>query len=177
MPLRAPADAGVWEVHQQALSALHTWQARGRIAVRTDEDGGRADFDWKQTDATYRIRLRGPFGQGAVELKGNEAGVWLKRAGRPAVFSTRPEQLLEQESGWRLPLVGLKYWLRGLPDRKGEAQTQLDADGYLASLQQHGWQITYRRYRTVGNYTLPTRLELQRDGLHVKVIVDDWALQ
>ncbi len=177
VPLRAPADAGAWEAHQQALSALRTWQARGRIAVRTDEDGGRAGFDWKQTGENYRIRLRGLFGQGAMELEGSEAGIWLKRAGQQAVFSTRPEQLLEQESGWRLPLAGLEYWLRGLPDRKGEAQPQLDADGHLVSLQQHGWQINYRRYQTVGNYTLPTRLELQRDGLHVKVIVDDWALQ
>lgn len=177
MPLREPAKTGVWQAHQDALSTLLTWQARGRIAVRTDEDGGSASFDWKQAGEKYHIRLRGPFGQGAMELEGNEYGVWLKRAGQTAVFSTQPERLLERESGWRLPIAGLEYWLRGLPDRRGDARPQLNADGHLASLQQHGWQIDYRRYQEVGEYTLPTRLELQRDGLHVKVLVDRWELQ
>jgi outer membrane lipoprotein LolB len=175
-PLRVPADAGVWKAHQEAVSALHDWQAYGRIAVRTDEDGWSAGFDWKQTGDDYLIRLRGPFGQGAMELEGNTHGVWLKRAGRPAVFSIHPERLLEQESGWRLPITGLEYWLRGLPDQGSDAQPQLDADGRLASLQQSGWQIDYRRYQDVGQYTLPTRLELQRDGLRVKVLVDNWEL-
>ncbi len=176
-PLRPPADAGAWKTHKAAVSALQRWQARGRIAVRTDEDGWSASFDWKQVDGDYRIRLRGPFGQGAMELDGSARGVWLKRAGQPAVFSTRPEILLEQQSGWRLPVAGLDYWLRGLPDREGEADSQLDAAGRLVSLQQHGWQVDYRNYRHYGNYALPTRLDLRRNGVRVRLLIDDWELQ
>lgn len=176
-PLRPPPGSAAWETHKATVSGLQRWQARGRIAVRTDEEGWSAGFDWKQVGMDYRIRLRGPFGQGAMELDGSEHGVWLKRAGQPAVFSNSPEVLLEQQSGWRLPVSGLDYWLRGLPDREGEASTQQDTEGRLASLQQHGWQVDYRNYRRYGDYSLPTRLYLQRGEVHVKLLIDEWDLQ
>ena len=175
-PVVVPADGEAWKARRQALTALETWQARGRIAVRTDSDGWSAGFDWRQAGADYRIRLRGPFGQGALELEGDGRGVWMKRAGQPPVFSADPEVLLEQESGWRLPVAGLDHWLRGLADNRGDAISQLDATGRLAALHQHGWQIDYRSYRDYGEYTLPSRMELQRDGLRIKVLIDTWTL-
>ncbi len=176
-PLRPPADTLAWEAHLATVSALQNWQVRGRIAVRTDEEGWSAAFDWRQTGSDYRIRLRGPFGQGAMELEGGDRGVWLKRAGQPPVFSTHPEVLLEQQSGWRLPVAGLDDWLRGLPDRDGDVKLQPGAAGRLVSLQQHGWQVNYQSYRNYDGFALPTRLELQREGVRVKILVDDWALQ
>lgn len=175
-PLVDSGDSEAWEARRQALLALETWQARGRIAVRTDSDGWSAGFDWRQASTDYRIRLRGPFGQGALELEGDGRGVWLKRAGQPAVFSVDPEALLQAESGWQLPVDGLDHWLRGLPDSSGNAISRLDAAGRLASLQQHGWQIDYSTYRNYGEYALPARLEMQRNGLRVKVIIDTWEL-
>ena len=175
-PLPAPADGVAWKAHRQALTALENWQARGRIAVRTDSDGWSAGFDWTQAGGNYRIRLRGPFGQGALELEGDTHGVWLRRAGQPAVFATDADVLMEQESGWRLPVAGLNYWLRGLPDKQGSTISHLDSAGRLAFLQQRGWQIKYRTYQDYGAVALPTRLALQRDGLRVKVIVDSWEL-
>ncbi len=169
-------DAAAWRAHREALSALHDWQARGRIAVRAGDEGWSAGFDWRQTGTDYRIRLRGPFGQGALELEGNSRGVWLRRAGRPPVFTRAPEFLLERETGWRLPVAGLDHWLRGLPDGSADVETRLDDRGRLARLRQRGWEIRYSRYRDVRGLALPDRLELRRDGLRIKVLVDDWEL-
>ena len=60
-----------WLQHRAALQALTYWQVRGRMAVRTETEGWTAHFDWKQSGEEYLIRLRGPFGQGAVELHGD----------------------------------------------------------------------------------------------------------
>ena len=115
-PPVSPADSEAnWLAHQAALETLTHWRVQGRIAVRTDSEGWSANFDWKQQGEDYRIRVRGPFGQGAVELHGNGRGVWLKRADQPPVFALNPEALLEQETGWQLPVEGLSSWLRGLP--------------------------------------------------------------
>jgi len=175
-PRPAPAGGENWKAHRQQLSALENWQARGRIAVQADDDGFSAGFDWTQTGRKYRIRLRGPFGQGALELEGDARGVWLRRSGQATVFATNPDVLLERESGWRLPVLGLNNWLRGLPDSRGEAVIQLDPAGRLASLRQRGWRIEYRKYRGYGEYALPTRLVMQRNGLRVKLLVDTWTL-
>ncbi len=172
----ASPDNAAWQAHRQALLALDNWQARGRIAVRAGEQGWSAGFDWRQAGGDYRIRLRGPFGQGALELEGDATGVWLTRPGQPAVFTTDPESLLEQETGWRLPVAGMDHWLRGLPDDGDDAVLQLDVDGRLAILDQRGWRIRYQAYRDVGGYALPKRLVLQRDGLRIKVLVDSWEL-
>jgi len=175
-PLHAPVDPGEREARRQALLALESWELHGRIAVRAGKDGWSAGFDWRQADKDYRIQLRGPFGQGALKLEGDPRGVWLTRAGQPAVFSTDPEALLEQESGWRLPIIGLARWLRGLPGKQGSAVSQRDTAGRLVSLQQRGWQIDYSDYQSYGDYVLPTRLVLQRQDLRVKVLIDRWEL-
>ncbi len=175
-PLPTPAPEAVWEAHRERVASLRDWQVQGRVAIRDSEDGWHAAFDWQQRGARYRLRLRGPFGQGAVELRGDEQGVWLRRADQPPVFARSVDQLLLEQTGWRLPVRGLQDWLRGVPVGDRPAVLDWDAEGLLQSLQQDGWQITYRRYRTVAERQLPERLQLLRDTLQVKVVVDTWQL-
>lgn len=165
-----------WIEHRERVIALSEWKLMGRVAIRNDEDGWNAGFDWHQVEDRYRIRLRGPFGQGAVELRGDSAGVWLTRGDSPAVFARDAEALLLRETGWRLPLSGLTAWLRGVPQEAPVTTLAWDAEGRLSELAQSGWQIDYRRYQAVAGRQLPDRLAMVRDGLRVKVVIDQWQL-
>lgn len=173
-PLVAPAPEASWLAHRETLEALTEWRVQGRVAVRVGEEGWNAHFDWQQQGGDYRIRLRGPFGQGAVEMHGNTLGVWLQRADSPAVFALNPEALLEQETGWRLPVAGLSSWLRGLPVPGEKPGIQWDAAGRLVQIEQNGWQIDYSRYLAHGELQLPGKLQLRRDSIQVKFVIDDW---
>jgi outer membrane lipoprotein LolB len=173
-PLPAPAAESAWLAHRAALQALTHWQVQGRVAVRAGEEGWNAHFDWQQQGEDYRIRLRGPFGQGAVELHGNAGGVWLKHSDRPEVFARDPETLLERETGWRLPVAGLSAWLRGLPVAELHADYQWDAHGALVEINQDGWHIDYARYQQNGALRLPVRVRLERDALQVRFVIDSW---
>jgi outer membrane lipoprotein LolB len=173
-PPAPPAERAAWQAHRAALETLTHWQVQGRVGVRAGDEGWNASFDWQQQDQEYRIRLRGPFGQGAVELHGNEQGVWLKQADRPAVFALDPETLLEKETGWWLPVSGLNFWLRGLPVPGGPSQYRWDEQGSLAHLEQKGWQIDYRSYRQAGAFRLPDRISIEGDALRVKFVIDAW---
>ncbi len=173
-PVIAPAPEASWLAHRQTLEALTDWRVQGRVAVRAAAEGWNAHFDWQQQGEDYRIRLRGPFGQGAVEMHGNTLGVWLKRADRPAVFALNPEALLAQETGWRLPVAGLSSWLRGLPVPGGDPNIQWDASGRLVQMQQNGWQIDYSRYLVQGELQLPGKLQLKRDSIQVRFVIDGW---
>lgn len=177
-PQVSEAPRSAWLAHRATLESLDRWQAQGRVAVRVGQEGWNASFDWSQLGDDYRIRLRGPFGQGAVELSGHpQRGVWLRRADAPPRFALDPESLLLEETGWQLPVAGLADWLRGLPVETGpEPDLVWDEQGRLAALQQDGWQIDYRRYQTIGGQQLPDRLQLARDALRVKVVVDEWRL-
>ena len=170
------APESVWLEHRATLVTLTDWQARGRVAIRSDDDGWNAAFDWQQRGENYRIRLRGPFGQGGIELHGDSLGVWLKREDKAPVYARNVEQLLKAETGWQLPVLGLSDWLRGLPADEQPAVLDWDQQGRLQTLQQDGWEIAYGRYRDVGERQLPDKLKLLRDQLQVKVIVDAWQV-
>lgn len=173
-PVSPPGSEASWLAHQAELETLTHWRVQGRIAVRTASEGWSANFDWQQGGEEYRIRVRGPFGQGAVELHGDGLGVWLKRADQPPVFAQNPEALLEQETGWQLPVAGLASWLRGLPVPGGQPDIAWDEQGRLLRIEQNGWQISYSRYLAQKEFQLPEKLRMQRDSLQVKFIIDDW---
>ncbi|MFC1772215.1 lipoprotein insertase outer membrane protein LolB [Pseudomonadota bacterium] len=177
-PTVSPSAAeSVWLAHQASVQNLSNWQVQGRVAVSREQEGWNANFDWQQSGEDYRIRLRGPFGQGAVELHGNNAGVWLKRKDQPALYAHDAEALLEAETGWHLPLNGFGSWLRGLPEAAAPATLDWDTEGRLRSLLQADWEIDYRRYQVVNDLSLPDRLRLNRDSLLVKVVIDQWEIQ
>jgi outer membrane lipoprotein LolB len=176
-PVATPsADQSVWLAHHARVQNLDDWQVQGRVAVRREADGWNANFDWQQRGDEYRIRLRGPFGQGAVELHGNTSGVWLKRKEHAAVYAHDAEALLEAETGWQLPLNGFGSWLRGVPEADMPANLDWDEEGRLRLLQQADWEINYRRYQFVNDVSLPDRLRLRRDSLLVKVVIDQWQM-
>ncbi len=176
-PVSEPVSDAVWLMHRARLAALTDWQVRGRVAVRTEDEGWNAHFDWYQQGPEYRIRLRGPFGQGAVELHGDGRGVWLKRADQDPVFALDPEALLEQQTGWRLPVAGLGAWLRGLPVEGNEdGDYQWDAQGRLLQLTQNGWLIQYGRYREEAGLQLPDKLKLERNSVKVRFVIDSWQV-
>lgn len=171
-----PQAESAWLQHRATLETLHDWQVQGRVAMRTADEGWSASFDWQQRGAEYRIRLRGPFGQGALELHGNASGVWLQQAEQSPVFALDAETLLEQQTGWRLPVSGLGAWLRGMPVAGSEPVVQWDAQGRLQHLAQNDWQIDYQRYLEKDELMLPQKLRLQRDSVSVKLIIDDWQI-
>jgi len=175
-PVTAPEAETAWLEHRAALEALRDWQVQGRVALRTETEGWNASFDWRQRGSRYRIRLRGPFGQGAVELQGGEHGVWLKRADQPAVFAQNPEVLLQQQTGWQLPVSGLTAWLRGLPVVDGDPDIQWDTQGRLLHIGQNGWRIDYQRYLEKDGLQLPKKLRLKRDSVQVGFVVDSWQI-
>jgi outer membrane lipoprotein LolB len=175
-PALVPEAEPAWLEHRAALEALRDWQVRGRVALRTEDEGWSANFDWQQRGENYRIRLRGPFGQGAVELRGGQHGVWLKRADQPAVFAYNPEALLQQQTGWQLPVTGLVAWLRGLPVSDDDLVIKWDKQGRLLHIGQNGWLIEYQRYLEMGDLSLPEKLRLTRDSIQVRLVVDDWQI-
>jgi outer membrane lipoprotein LolB len=82
-----------------------------------------------------------------------------------------PDQLTEQILGWRLPMRGLPYWLRGRPqpDEPADADPK---EGAPSVLHQAGWSIEYQsRYPDSG---LPERLVLAREDLQIRLILTNW---
>jgi outer membrane lipoprotein LolB len=172
-----PLNDTPWPSRQASLKALRYWDVSGRIAVINDQQGWHASLRWIQQGSAYAIELFGPLGQGRLNIQGSPQGVSMQTADGQVLSAADPEQLLEQTTGMRIPISGLVYWLRGLPDPSQSSELTGNEKGQLTRLNQGDWVIEYPLYTEVAKLELPTRIQAYRDPLKVKVIIDTWKLR
>ncbi|MDX1431869.1 MAG: lipoprotein insertase outer membrane protein LolB [Gammaproteobacteria bacterium] len=172
VPVDDPERA--WAEHQARLAAIDRWSAVGKLGVQSAEDSWSAGIQWRQDQDSYNIRLRGPLGQGLMELRGEPGSVEMQTA--DDVYRARTaEELMQTHAGWRVPLNGLRYWILGRPDPNAVVDAySLDAAGRLAELHQLGWVIHIERYATFDGTDLPTRMTLENPRVRAKLILRTW---
>ncbi len=162
---------------QQQLNALSSWQLDGRISLVTDEEAWSGQLYWQQNaDSEYLIQFNSPSGQGAMQLLGSEEGVELRMANGNIYQAKDADTLLRQETNWDLPIDGLWYWIRGLPDPELPAQIILDKQGMIQDLQQNDWKIQYKRYQQFGAFYFPRKIIVQHQDMKVRLIVTQWVV-
>ena len=156
--------------------AWEDWNMRGRVAVRAADQGWHANLSWRQTGEAFQMELSGPLGQGAIRLHGDAARVQLERADGLRDQAADADALLARHTGWSLPVSGLRYWVRGLAVPARPAHWVRAPDGRPERLQQDGWDIRYTDFRDQpGLGLLPRRIDLERDGLQARLLIDTWT--
>ena len=177
-PPSSTTASAAWTARQQTLAALKQWDSNGRIGVVNGQEGWHANFLWAQQDTGYRIDLIGPLGQGRVLIEGDEQTVHIQTQDGHSQTAPDPDTLVEQTIGTRLPVSGLRYWVRGLPAPGPTTQLQTDDSGRLIRLEQNGWVIEYSAYipTSVLNLDLPERIVARRQDLSIKLVIEQWKL-
>ncbi len=174
-----PVAIGDWQHYQQILNKIQQWTIQGRISVQTEDDGGQADYTWKQYNSTdYDISLQAPMGAGTMLISGRQSGVNLKTSSGDELFDTDVDKLMLRLNGWPLPVSGLYYWVRGLPvpETKYEVVHWND-NGLPYVMLQNGWRIEFRKYKNVGGDLLPGKLFISREDneeIEVRLIIRQW---
>jgi len=107
-------------------------------------------------------------------LSGTAAGVVLIDADGKIIRADDAESLLLQTIGWRLPVAGLKYWVRGLAVPGVYASERRDLQGRLLALGQSGWAVSYVRYHSIEGVGWPAKLRLARDDVTLRLVIDEW---
>jgi len=89
------------------------------------------------------------------------------------------ESLTGQVLGWRLPLTGLQYWVRGVNSPATSAAVDKDDAGRVMAIRQDGWEIAYLSFFSLeqGQAERPRVLSLQRGELEIKLVVDSWGAE
>ena len=201
MVLLLPGCPGVWR-RDDGVAAdpegrppddiVERWRALGKLAARTSDSRSAkgkgswsATLDWRQTREDFRLRLSGPFGQGAFQVEGRPGEVELTTARGERRSAPTPDALFIREFGWRLPASALRHWMtaRAQPGVPVE-DWSLDAGGRLSSLAQQGWRLDYK-YRedpagrpsgAARGPALPERITLRGEGVVVRIAIRDWRL-
>jgi outer membrane lipoprotein LolB len=173
----------VWQQHNLQLAGLQNWSLTGRVAVRAGDQGWQAGMRWSRQPELQELQLTGPFGGGVVLLRQDNAGVVLRDNRGDEYYDTDAEQLLEQVTGWRLPVNALGYWIRGQAVPETPKELELDEHGRIKRLSQQQWQITYQQFGDYDGLSMPQRILLQRpadqgedNALAVRLAVNGWKL-
>lgn len=159
-----------------SIPQYSVWQFRGRVSLVREEQGWHASLDWREAGGRYRLRISGPLGQGALQVDGDGGNVRLLAADGREYRAPDADALVEQATGWQVPIAGIRYWVRGVPTPGVEARIMTDAQGRLQYLEQSGWVIRYDRYEQVDGRDWPTRLRLDTADIAIRLVVDRWTL-
>jgi len=165
-----------WSDRQTQLTQIDHWKINGRLAITNKVEVWHLSVIWDQKQQGYKIHLSGPFGAGAVQLKGDQTGVILKTEDE-TVFAADAEKLLFETTGVQIPIQNLFYWIRGLPNPESEISSQkLDPYGRLKTLSQNNWNIRFKRYKKTNDTYLPSKVFIKRNSLDIRFVIEEWSI-
>ncbi|MCC5887450.1 MAG: outer membrane lipoprotein LolB [Gammaproteobacteria bacterium] len=151
----------------------------GKVAWVHPEGRGNANLTWQQDGENFDLLLTGPLGQGAVRLEGNAEAVSLstpdgtRQAGEA-------DALLGAALGFTIPVAQVRWWVLGVPAPVGEAGPVRvhgrDTHDRPADVEQDGWRIQWSDRRLVEARSLPRRVQLEREGTRLTLVVGAWTL-
>ena len=147
----------------------------GRIAVNHDGKRSSSNVRWTHHPMDDEILLLAPLGQTMARIRRDEQGVVLDTSDKHYTAEDT-EELTQRVLGWHLPLDGLQYWVLALPAPGSEAGIERDANGQVSVMHQDGWEIRYTRYAAQAPDSLPLRMSLQREGMELQLLVDEWEI-
>ena len=164
-----------WPQRERALQKIHHWQINGAFSLHQPQHTVIADYAWQQKKEDYWLRIYSTLDLYSMLIVGQPHHVSLQRSKEPPRSAQNPEQLMQQELGWAVPISHLFYWIRGLP-APGPYTGQWDRYGHLVALQQNQWSVHWSNYLPVGSVDLPCLFQLSRPPLDIKIVVKQWSL-
>lgn len=167
-----------FKTHQQALEQLTHWAVQARGAVRDGTQGGSFALHWRQSQDYSEVDLSGPFGQGQMYLAGTPEYMAIGHDPEQMRISATPERWLEENTGWPVPIAALPVWLIGQADASiDDGRIQINEAGLIVQQNAENWRIRYDRYDTHHGLSLPGLVEVTRDDLRLRILIDDWQIQ
>jgi outer membrane lipoprotein LolB len=146
----------------------------GRLAVHERDNNVTGGLHWRHDGARDDILLSTPLGQGVAQIVNDPNGATLTTSDGKTYQAADAEQLTAKVTGWRIPVSGLTFWLRGLPQSGSTAHEERDDKGRLKLLAQDDWKIEYPAYFDAPDDRLPKRIVLTRPEFEFKLVIDRW---
>jgi outer membrane lipoprotein LolB len=170
-----PGADAPWPQQRDALEKLDRYHLNGRVAVAANGQGFSASLRYQQQPSRTDLALDGPLGIGGmrVALEGEEVSISTSRGEKLDGLAAREE--LERRLGFALPLAQLRWWLLGIPAPGAGAELEQAAQsGEIRGFTQNGWHVNVQARVASLGFSLPQRLNVEREGARLKLLVENW---
>ncbi len=165
------------QLHRQQVSRIEQWAFKGRILITQGKQAWQAGLRWWQHKDRYQIKLEGPFSQGGLTLNGQRQQVILTDSTGKQYMAKSPEALLMKVAKIQLPVSALRYWIRGLADKRQQIETvRYDSQGRIVYLEQAGWAVRILRYMPFESVTMPAKIFIEHPKLDLRIVITDWSV-
>lgn len=168
-----------WEQQQQALQQLDHWTLTGKLAIFLESDRQSANIYWQQQGDDYSIQLTTFIGTRILQVTKNEQGVEIINNDDEVFTGQDANTLIKQLSpGLDLPIAALQQWIKGNP---ANASYQLNDQQQVSELvgldaSQNLWEVDFQQYQVFSGTLLPTKVNLKRDDIRVKIAINQWKV-
>lgn len=160
-----------------ARSEVGDFALEARFALRLERpydepQSASGRLSWRHAEGGDRVLIANPLGQGIAEIERQGGGARLRTGDGRVRQAPDAAALLEEATGYPLPLGDLPAWLLGRPGTGGRLEK--DAAGRPQRLSDAGWQIQYG-YDSEAAGALPARLTLRRGGeIELRLRIEEW---
>jgi outer membrane lipoprotein LolB len=163
-----------WPARRVQLQARAQFTAQGRIGVVAGSDGFNGHLRWSQDGTRSTVSLDGPLGVGGVRIVTDAGVLTVTNPSGEALDSQAAHDALVRRLGFEPPLDSLRYWIQGVPDPASVSTESLSAQGYLGTLAQSGWTVTFSDYMQTPDGALPRKMTVARATVRVKLVIEAW---
>ena len=158
------------KIAREHLYKLEQWSFEGRLALTGKNDNWQANINWGHRPDDEKIKLSGPWGQGATVIQLTGDLVTIDRGDDQVQSSTRPQEFINQQLGMFVPVQSLRYWVIGLPEPTSAFVET--ATGF----RQAGWFVEYKQMQSVDDQSMPRKITVTNEQVKLKLIIDQWVL-
>lgn len=153
---------------------LTRWDLEGRIGLRSSGDSWQANLHWSHEARQDRLRLSGPFNQGLVSIVVQDDLILINEGEGVSHLAHDPDAYLRERLGFVVPLKSLRFWILGAPDPSQPVSLLSSVEESSGGFDQGAWKVRSRESQFVGGYKVPGRLEIEGQGIRLKIIIDQW---
>ncbi len=168
-----------WKQRQAYVARRQNWNLNSKISLRYGDENYIFGLGWEQQPANkYTMQITNPLtGALVAKLSRQNGGVTLLSDNGRTYRDTDEERLLLKQSGVRIPVKGMQYWVRGITSPHYKVnQLILDNLGRPQTLYQAGWKVSYSNYLNNNTQAMPSKVVLTRskEKLYIKLIAKRW---
>ena len=157
-----PIKPTAWQVGSR--DALN-FNASGRLAVKQNDKGSYANFDWDSNGKMQQLSVNTPLGNTVGELCQDSSGVVATASNGETYQAATANELSERLMGFAIPVESLDLWAHGY-----YADNQPHTVDEQGRLLQAGWKIE----RQVGGEGHPRILVLDNQQLSIRLAFNDY---
>ncbi len=157
-----PIKPSTWQAGSR--DALN-FNASGRLAVKQNDKGSYANFDWDSNGKMQQLSVNTPLGNTVGELGQDSSGVVATASNGETYQAATANELSERLMGFAIPVESLDLWAHGY-----YADNQPHTVDEQGRLLQAGWKIE----RQVGGEGHPRILVLDNQQLSIRLAFNDY---